>query len=872
MNLNGDEDIQETTEKNNILMNENPSNNSSNSPEPEEILNNNKYLGANITTRKWRVKLYRLNDIGQWDDHGIGFVFCTNSKDVTGKTRNELIMINEINQEEMFNINIDKSSNIEFHNQRGTIMTWKTGDEKGDDNTAISFQEKEGVLEIRKNILICGGKNPNDEDILMETQQETACYDVSIQNLPNLVRELNFDMGEKKLKNFINYLKNTNCEFIIKIGELLKDEEQKIESLKTAETSSLANNNNPNSNINPNVNTNINNDYYSQQQQIYKKYNLENIHYIFTIFKNLILIGDRELLKILIDDKYYLVTFGALEYDFETMKLVPHRTYFKQIVIFKNPLNIKEQDILYIINQNLRLTYLRDTALSRLIEDNAIKTINILLQLNHNDIIQFFLNDEKYLQILFEQLQSEDLNIKKEACLFLSELIECSNNVPQSRATFSEYLFEHNILLILGKIIDENNNSTNNSNTKDMELQEFIKITAVEIFINILTIIPNIILDYLKKEKDHTLLRHLTNIMLFSENFGIKYEICQIYKTLIETQLKDQTMDRMELFSEPFMILLKYLNTPITGVPPAIPGKESECPPEISHKKRTEISSTKQIIIEILITWFSLMNFNKQFWVGENKLNKILVNLLGEPDKIINLHSIKLLKCIIDLDDPFLSNQILSKELCDNLSKLFLNNIKKNNIIISCLMNFFDSLSQNKEVVFNNLMTILYDFFYENEKYFKIIIMRYEHKSTPKKELINYLKNDYKDNVESLFLGDFDYNYKDIGEFYNDDEKIINFINKKRERSDYNEDLFDNLFDNYNFEHKSHKFNEHEHKVLFGHKNYENENDNDHGNYCDDDNDDGIIKNDFLSGLNVNGKNNDNNDNNNSSDEYNDIE
>jgi len=76
---------------------------------------------------------------------------------------------------------------------------------------------------------------------------------------------------------------------------------------------------------------------------------------------------------------------------------------------------------------------------------------------------------------------------------------------------------------------------------------------------NILTIIPNAILDYLKKEKDHQLLKQLTNIMLYSDNFGIKYEISQIYKTLIETQIKEQTMDRMELFSEPFQNFLKYL-------------------------------------------------------------------------------------------------------------------------------------------------------------------------------------------------------------------------------------------------------------------------------------------------------------------------
>ena len=86
-----------------------------------------------------------------------------------------------------------------------------------------------------------------------------------------------------------------------------------------------------------------------------------------------------------------------------------------------------------------------------------------------------------------------------------------------------------------------------------------------------------------------------------------------------------------------------------------------------------EISTTKQIIIEILITWFSLMSFNKQFWIEENKLNEIIINLLEESDKVINLYTIKLLKCIIDYADPFVCNRIITEKLCENLTKLFEN-------------------------------------------------------------------------------------------------------------------------------------------------------------------------------------------------------
>ena len=534
---------------------------------------------------------------------------------------------------------------------------------------------------------------------------------------------------------------------------------------------------------------------------------MKNIHYIFNIFKNLILIGDRNLTEALINDDLYLITFGALEYDFDIMKSIPHRQYFKNIVKFKNPLNIKDKEILKKINQNLRLTYLRDTALSRLIEDNAVKTINTILQNNHNDIIQFFLNNTIYLEMLLDQLKNEDLDVKKEACLFLSELIEVSKDVPQTRTTFSEQLFDEGILKIIGKIVEDNLlNDQDNNNTEISEKKEFIKITAVEIFIDILSSIPNVILDYLRKENDNNLLKLFTNIMLYSDNFGIKYEICQIYKTLIETQLIDKSSDRMLLFSEPFEIILKYLNVPLSSY-------------ILNHKKKIEVSSTKQIIIEILMTWFSKMNFNKQFWIDSNKLDQILTNLLIEDDKIINLYTIKLLKCLINYTDPFICNKILTEELCNNLIVLFSNNVKKNNIIISSMMDFFDSLSQNKEMTFNNAMIFLKDFCYNNKKKFEIILMRYEHQTTPKKILKDYIRLDYKDYKDpALFLGDWDYKFSDILE---DEDKTIDYLSKKRERSASDDDLVDNnVFENYSKKYGSN--NEYSHKI--NNKKYEMEN------------------------------------------------
>ncbi len=752
-----------------------------------------KYLDLNLITRKWRVKFYRLNDIGQWDDYGIGYVFCASKINEEKEKIYKLIMISEINNEEMFSIELNKN-NAEFNYQRSTIMTWRESDGE-DDDSAISFQEKEGLIEIINTIYLCEGKDLKLENLLEEVNGAVNFLEVSVQNLPNLAKIINPEMSEMRFNDFIRDLKNSNYEFILKLGEILKDEEKKIENLKTSASSNVdmekndENNNKDNKieeesdkkEINDNDEDIENNNY--NQQLIYKNLPMKNIHYIFNIFKNLILIGDKSLTEALLDDELYLITFGALEYDFETMKSIPHRKYFKNIVKFKNPLNIKNPEIIKKINQNLRLTYLRDTALSRLIEDNAVKTINSILQYNHNDIIQFFLNNSIYLEMLLDQLKSEDLNIKKEACLFLSEIIECSKDVIQTRSTFSEYLFEQGILNIIGKIIEDNLlNNKNDNNLEIKEKKEFIKITAVEIFIDVLTSIPIVILDYLKQENDHNFLKQLTNIMLYSDNFGIKYEICQIYKTLIETQLKEKSSDRMDLFSEPFQIMLKYLNYPISPLN------------ALNHQKKIEISSTKQIIVEILITWFSLMNFNKQFWIEENKLDVIISNLLEEIDKVINLYTIKLLKCLINYTDPFICNKILTEKLCNNLINLFQNNMKKQNIIISCMMDFFEALSKKNEMIFNNAMIFLSEFFYQNENQFKIILMRYEHKTLPKKELLNYIRNDYKET--DLFLNDFDYKF--MGDIFEDEDKTIDYLSKKRERFENSEDLVENkIYENY---------------------------------------------------------------------------
>ena len=55
-------------------------------------------------------------------------------------------MISETSLAQIFELKL--SDSIDFHRQRGTILTWKSRLEEEDDDTAISFQDKEGIREV----------------------------------------------------------------------------------------------------------------------------------------------------------------------------------------------------------------------------------------------------------------------------------------------------------------------------------------------------------------------------------------------------------------------------------------------------------------------------------------------------------------------------------------------------------------------------------------------------------------------------------------------------------------------------------------------------------------------------------------------------
>lgn len=235
-------------------------------------------------------------------------------------------------------------------------------------------------------------------------------------------------------------------------------------------------------------------------------------------------------------------------------KFVRHRKFLTEQSKFKNLFNIDDNSVIEKIKINYRLTYMRDVAIARFIEETTIKNMNIIIHYNNSDIIQYFTTHKEILKSLFEMIGSDQTEVKYEGMAFLMELNHISKDLIQTKIYFYEVLCEMNILevienlfvyLSIGRKIryikhkhlytEENINSQEMS-TEDKKKHQIMEINSIEIMICCLTVVPSIVflnIDNVKnyilsknqKLKEYSMLNELCNILLYQENFGSKYEV-----------------------------------------------------------------------------------------------------------------------------------------------------------------------------------------------------------------------------------------------------------------------------------------------------------------------------------------------------------
>mmetsp|Transcript_25265 Transcript_25265/g.29137 ORF Transcript_25265/g.29137 Transcript_25265/m.29137 type:complete len:642 (+) Transcript_25265:1-1926(+) len=576
--------------------------------------------------KKWRAKLYQLNSEGGWDDLGTGYSHVD--------TKNGSIMLISENNAEYALLNSKIVMTTSYHRQRDTIITWL--DDETQLDLAISFQDLDGAQETWEIICNIQGKDP-DELSPEEASDEEMLPMPKHDNLTEICEEIqNFDQSRRA--KIIERMYENEEAYLAKLQEVFTD----LEDLECS----------------------------------------DGLQKMFMVFKALLNISDIRLLETLLSNKYYLTTFGALEYNNEIStkhQETKHRKFLKETVKFKKFLPLDDPEVIEKIHLNYRLAYLKDTALATGLDENNMSTIVNLMGNNNSEVIQnILLNHESFAKI-FERLKTDDIEVRKEAINFLSEIFSISKNLQvQGRLnllTSFKNIEEFNLSILVRECITFKNDLIALETREKSKLDEADRMinNSLDILMSYLQSFPVTFTDLCNSkgnDESEKLLRVLTEHLLMCQSQGIKLQIHELIRFLLESD----TNMTSTFYDVGFKLFAEFFKTDYKeGV-----AEFNDC-----------LDFSKSLAIDIINKAIADDNYNSKMYIDKYDLIEGVNKMYNFKNKLLNIGIVKFHKALINTGfKPYVTHMIKFDYL-EPVVDIFEKNLNKRNMIGSIVLELF---------------------------------------------------------------------------------------------------------------------------------------------------------------------------------------
>jgi protein phosphatase-4 regulatory subunit 3 len=639
-------------------------------------MNPDKSSGDKSTRR--RVKVYKLNDEGQWDDVGTGHVACVHHETfdalaLTVKSEEkggETILESKIQTEDIYQL------------QQDTLIVWQEP-ESGLD-LALSFQEEQGCKEVWEQICAVQGRNPSESSEEVVTEEESYFSGIKLPpaNLSNLQRMNGVFDGEHN-----SHMKERLANSVATQGYLTK----LIELFKVVEESG----------------------------------NQAQLHLMFNIFKNLVLLNDPNLMETMFNDQNYMTTVGALEYDPEVSPKLEHRKYLQNSVVFKEVVPIRNADILKKIHQTFRIQYLKDVILPRLLDDMTFATINSIIYFNNVEIVDHLYKDTTFLTELFSKFKTATKEELVDLLGFLQEFCSLAKNlqIPQQR-DFYQALAKYGMFEIFETALAE-------SNIK-------IRLSCADLVNNVLSHDPVHFREFLLAQRpDYPLFHKLIDRVLLETDVGLLSQFVEVIRILVDTETMEETTDKEKFLTLFYQTFMKGLMAPIMDVDVK---DKVETPAEAELKP-----ARRQELCELLAYCCQHHGYHiKYFTLGNNIAAKVSKLLSSTQPKHVALAALRFFRAMVAAKDDFYNRHIMKFKLFDPIVQLFVANGRKYNLINSAVIELFDYIrKENIKALLKHVIENYSDTFKEVDyvETFKLLQLKYEQ------------NKDYDENVNKVFSG-----------------------------------------------------------------------------------------------------------------------
>lgn len=301
-------------------------------------------------------------------------------------------------------------------------------------------------------------------------------------------------------------------------------------------------------------------------------------------------------------------------------------------------MNLNDADITEKIHLNYRLTYLRDTALATGLDETNIQVIGNLISTNNTDVVQCILLDQEGINKVFNQLEDKDMDVRKEAISFISEIFTLSKSLQmQGRMNLMssfKNIEEFNMSVFVRNCLDLKVEMSKSETKTEEDVKETDKlvVNCLDILQNYLQSFPISLSDLCAGNttinENIKLLKALSEHLISSNCPGLKLQIHELLKFILES---DNNLGVM-FYQASFPIFSEYLPKELI---------------ENDKEGNDLIDLTKSLIIDIINKSIMEDNYNVKGYIDTFDIIAKVNKMAKCNSKIQNMSILKFYKSLI---------------------------------------------------------------------------------------------------------------------------------------------------------------------------------------------------------------------------------
>ncbi|KAL4418834.1 hypothetical protein ABPG77_004074 [Micractinium sp. CCAP 211/92] len=412
----------------------------------------------------------------------------------------------------------------------------------------------------------------------------------------------------------------------------------------------------------------------------------EGLHALYNIFKQVVLLNDTGLFDLLFDDGHVMDFLGALEYepDIKPDQRPQHRQFLQSKAVFKEVVPITDAAVKSKIHQTYRMGYLKDVVLPRVLDDATFATLSSLMLFNNIEVLMALYQDRDFFPELFRRLKqaSPDSEEWRDLVAFLQELCGLAKHL---QATQRNQLLLRLVGLGLFEVI-----------TTIMQTpgSPEVKLRATDILLADVQHDPSQLRSYLLQPGEgNELFSLLIQALLGSSSSGLQEQVLEILKVLLDPETLEGAAEKdkfVELFYD------RHIAQLLAALVQAAEAPYAEGAPS---------ANTVGLVVDLLCFCVVSHTYRIKYYVLRNNVVEKVLKLLRRRERWLVVAAIRFLRTALSLKDEFYNRYLVKNRLMEPVVTTFLENGPRYNLLNSACLELFDFIrKENLKGLLTDLM------------------------------------------------------------------------------------------------------------------------------------------------------------------------